>query len=647
MSSTNIANKTTHPAKQLHVGVIGAGVCGLVSVKICLENGLRVTCFDKSSKYGGLWKYRPDSEDPNGSFEPSVMKTTILNTSKESSAFSDFPPPAWLPNFMRHNHYMDYIESYVDRFKLKPHLKLEHEIIKCWPEWRRQEEREEAGQEKQKNSSKADQDCNNHHIKWLVQVRHLKTNEEFVYEFDRLMVAVGHHNIPFTPSYPGQARFKGEILHSARLKDILSNKKLIDKRVLVVGFGNSACDAANDIAQVAKKCYVSCHRGQWFDGRYLSKRNRWQYYINNWLPVSLIDRMAVKQLERRVDHEMLGLKPKHQPSEQTPAINDLFPYRIITGGIILKSSISTFTEAGVKFEAEDEDEANQEYPIDVAVLATGYEAKISFLDEAQLGIRSLEYNNEYDLFLNMFAPNLTLPTYAHQMKTTTELNNNNNSASKQPNGTGTSLADGGQLANYPLMQQQPQSTPIEAIKSLAFIGLVQPYGSITVVSEMQARYACLVFKGQLELPAMEKMFKDMETMRKIRSRTIRSHSRDQLITNYQAYMDTIATLAGVMPNLTKLFFKDHALWKQLMFGPRVPYQYRLTGPGYWPEARQTILTTEQRINGGINEGKNDILYKARRKCLHDNSNDNNNINNSQDKKRRASRTKAKRKVNNS
>jgi dimethylaniline monooxygenase (N-oxide forming) len=575
-----------------------------------------VTCLDRSSKYGGLWNYRPDEEDPSGPFEPSVMKTTILNTAKELSAFSDFPPPAWLPNYMRHNHYMDYIDSYVDHFKLKPHLKLEHEIIRCWPEWRA-----------------ANDEVGRQHIKWLVQVRHRKTTEQLLYQFDRLMVAVGHHNIPFEPAYEGQQRFKGQILHSARLKDILSNKKLADKRVLVIGFGNSACDAANDIAQVASKCYVSCHRGQWFLGRHLEFLNRWQQYAAACLPASWLDKKIVDHLERRVNHRLLGLRPKHQPSEQVPAINDLFPYRIITGAIVLKGPISTFTETGVMFEGEDD-----ECPIDVAVLATGYEARISFLDELQLGIRSLEHNNEYELFLNVFAPKLTLPAHCRPAE---QNNNCDSGALQQPATTNTHLDDQQPLKTKETNkaeQQRPQTTPLEAIKSLAFIGLVQPSGSITVVSEMQARYACLIFGGQLELPKMNKMLKHMERMRQMRSKSIRSHSRDQLVGSYLFYMETIAKLAGVMPNLTKLFFKDHQLWRQLMFGPTVPYQYRLSGPGHWPEARQTILTTADRINAGINEGKNHILYKTRRRQLYKDH---------QDKRARGGGPKTKQRANNS
>lgn len=546
----------------------GQKISGLVSLKICLEAGLRATCYEKSAKYGGLWNYRPDECEPGAPFEPSVMRTTVLNTSKELSAFSDFPPAATLANFMRHNHYMDYIRSYVDHFKLGPHLKLEHEILHCQPE-------------------RAGCGLDGAQTRWSVQVRSVRSGELSRQTFDRLMVAVGHHNVPFEPAYAGQDRFKGEVLHSARLKSILTNEKFADKRVLVVGLGNSACDAANDIATISSKCYVSCHRGQWFTGRFLAEgpydfrtKSRLYYYATKLLPARLIDRLLIGRLERQVNHQMLGLKPKHRPSEQVPAINDLFPYRIYTGGIVLKGPIRSFTEGGVIFEGEE----GCEYPIDLVVLATGYEARVPFLDELQLGLRrTAEQGAEYDLFLNIFAPNLRLPAAGAGPAT--------------PTPTPTPAA------------------PWDAIKSLAFIGLVQPSGSITVISELQARYAALVFTGQRDLPGLKEMLAHMERTRRMRSKSIRSHSRDQLVGSYVGYMETLSRLIGARPNLAKMFFSDHKLWRQLMFGPCVPYQYRLSGPGCWPEARAVTLATKERVNCGINEGMNHILFKSRRKRL--------------------------------
>lgn len=83
------------------IAVIGAGASGLTAIKQCVENGLSVTCFEKTDYFGGLWRYHEDDVDDVAS----VTKTTIINTSKELSAFSDFPPPDDFPNFM-HNRLM-------------------------------------------------------------------------------------------------------------------------------------------------------------------------------------------------------------------------------------------------------------------------------------------------------------------------------------------------------------------------------------------------------------------------------------------------------------------------------------------------------------------------------------------------------------
>ena len=83
---------------ELRIGIIGAGPSGTTAAKACLEEGLDVVVYEKSDCTGGLWRYR--DEDIEGI--ASVMKSTIINTSKEVSAFSDFPPPPEMPNYM-HN----------------------------------------------------------------------------------------------------------------------------------------------------------------------------------------------------------------------------------------------------------------------------------------------------------------------------------------------------------------------------------------------------------------------------------------------------------------------------------------------------------------------------------------------------------------
>ncbi len=83
---------------KLRIGIIGAGATGMTATKACLEEGFDVVVFERSDFTGGLWRYH--DEDIDGI--ASVMKSTIINTSKEMTAFSDFPPPREFPNFM-HN----------------------------------------------------------------------------------------------------------------------------------------------------------------------------------------------------------------------------------------------------------------------------------------------------------------------------------------------------------------------------------------------------------------------------------------------------------------------------------------------------------------------------------------------------------------
>ena len=53
-------------------------------------------------------------------------------------------------------------------------------------------------------------------------------------------------------------------------------------------------------------------------------------------------------------------------------------------------------------------------------------------------------------------------------------------------------------------------------------------------------------------------------------------------------MDEIAELIGAKPNLWHLTKTDSALALRCYFGPCLPAQYRLMGPGAWGGAADTI-----------------------------------------------------------
>lgn len=59
-----------------------------------------------------------------------VMKSTVVNTSKEMMAYSDFPPPIEYPNFMHNSLVMNYIRDYAAKFDLIKDIRFDTNVEK-------------------------------------------------------------------------------------------------------------------------------------------------------------------------------------------------------------------------------------------------------------------------------------------------------------------------------------------------------------------------------------------------------------------------------------------------------------------------------------------------------------------------------------
>ena len=106
------------------VAVIGAGASGLPAIKCCLDEGLLPVCFERTDYIGGLWHYTPEVEEG----QACVMKSTVINTSKEMTSYSDFPAPKEFSIYM-HNRYMDkYFHLYADEFDLRKYIQFKTEV---------------------------------------------------------------------------------------------------------------------------------------------------------------------------------------------------------------------------------------------------------------------------------------------------------------------------------------------------------------------------------------------------------------------------------------------------------------------------------------------------------------------------------------
>jgi len=146
--------------------VIGAGACGLGALKCCLEeNDFSVICVERTDDIGGLWNYQEQPVDGRST----VMRSTIINTSKELSCYSDFPMPADFPNYCHNTKLLEYMRLYADKFSLLKHIRFNTEIVKLY-------------QEKTPGSKN-----------WQALIKDLKTGVEQTEHFDAVLVCSGHH----------------------------------------------------------------------------------------------------------------------------------------------------------------------------------------------------------------------------------------------------------------------------------------------------------------------------------------------------------------------------------------------------------------------------------------------------------------------
>ncbi|KAL4634954.1 dimethylaniline monooxygenase N-oxide-forming 5-like [Arapaima gigas] len=492
------------------VAVIGAGSSGLACIKCCLDEGLEPVCFESSDDIGGLWRFKEEPESDRASIYHSV----IINTSKEMMCFSDFPIPAHFPNYMHNSLIIDYFRMYAEHFQLTRYIRFKTTVCSV---------------KQRSNFSSSGQ--------WDVVTKNREGQEE-KHVFDAVMVCIGHHVYPNLPlkDFPGIEMFKGEWFHS---RDYKTPEQWREKKVVVIGIGNSGGDIAVELSRTAKQVFLSTRRGAWilnrvgYDGIPADLLlNRIVYLLQRILPFGFFSSLGENMLNKRFNHRIYSLQPKHRLMSQHPTVNDELPNRILSGTVLVKPNVCQFQGSSVVFE-----DGTVENDIGLVVFATGYRFAFPFLPSSVLTVSE----NRTSLYKYVFPPDLERQT-------------------------------------------------------LAIIGLVQPLGAIMPISEMQARWATRVFKGLNKLPSVDHMWKDIKAVQEKMSKRYVASARHTIQVDYTPYMDEVANQFGVQPNILRLLLTDPRLGFSVLFGPCTPYQYRLRGPGKWAGARNAILTLWDRVN---------------------------------------------------
>jgi cation diffusion facilitator CzcD-associated flavoprotein CzcO len=425
--------------------IIGAGSSGIAGAKILHERGIDFDCFEKSDRVGGNWVFG----NKNGM--SSSYRTLHINTSRERMEYSDYPMPKSFPDFPHHSQIAAYFSDYVDHFGFRDRIAFETGV----------ERAERAG-----NGT------------WEVTLE-----DGTQRRYDALLVANGHHwdaRWP-EPAFPGADTFAGEQMHSHFYTD---PDELRDKRVVVLGMGNSAMDIAVDASYVAKSTFLAARRGAHVIPKYIGgqpvdqpdKHGRLAKALSDQrLPFAVRRVLLEKMMDRAVGSmEDYGLpKPDHRIGDAHPTVSGRILDRLAHGTIMPTPNIAALEGRNVRFA-----DGSVEEDIDLVVYCTGYKVTFPFFAEDLVSAP----DNDLPLFRRVFHPE---------------------------------------------------------IDNLFFLSLLQPLGATMPIAERQARWIADYLRGEYRLPAPGELRADIERERAAMFRRYVKSKRHTMQIDYDEYMHEV------------------------------------------------------------------------------------------------------------
>ena len=333
--------------------IIGGGPSGLCGAKNLKDLDIPFDLYEAASEIGGLWNI-------NNEFS-TVYESAHLISSKRMTEFEDFPMKEEVADYPHHTELLTYFKDYAKHFSLYDHIILNTKV----------------------------ENVTHEHGIWRLTTERGETKD-----YKGIIIANGCLSHPNYPDIPGN--FTGELLHSQAYKkpDIFK-----DKRVLVVGAGNSGCDIVVDAVHYAKKVDLSVRRGYHFVPKYIFGKPadtlgglvKMPPFIKQKLDGWLLKTFFV------VNPQRLGFpEPDHKLYESHPIVNTLVLYHLGHGDISIEKDVDCFNGKEVIFKDGSKDS------YDMIVLATGYKLNYPFIERAALNWPTDQKSPQ--LYLNIFTP---------------------------------------------------------------------------------------------------------------------------------------------------------------------------------------------------------------------------------------------------
>ncbi|XP_065873514.1 probable flavin-containing monooxygenase 1 isoform X2 [Euphorbia lathyris] len=370
------------------IGIIGAGISGLLACKHTMEKGFEPIVFEARSDIGGVWNQ--------------TIQSTKLQVPKFYYQFTDFPWPSSVQEtFPDHKQVLEYLRAYAQHFNIVPRIKFNTRVKSIDYVNSSSEYEDMVGMELWGGTGFAFSPAG----KWEVSFQDARdpSSPLQVYQMDFVIICIGKYSdLPNLPKFPvnkGPEVFSGKVLHAqdyAAMDDDRAADFVRDKLVTVVGFQKSAVDIAAEVAArngVQHPCTMVFRTVHWLITEsvmllFLKGLNRFSELsihkptegFFSWLLASLLSPMMwifITLIEWYLGWKFplkkLNMVPTHGLLKQiyicmVSNVPRNFFNNVEKGSIILKKSGTfTFCKDGVILEGE-----HNHIPTDIVIFATGY-----------------------------------------------------------------------------------------------------------------------------------------------------------------------------------------------------------------------------------------------------------------------------------
>ena len=333
---------------EIDIAIIGSGFSGLgAAIKLRRKGFTDFLIFEKADRIGGTWR---DNTYPG----------CACDVTSNLYCFSFALNPGWTETFSGHREIWEYLEGCVDRFGLRPHLRLGHEMQEA--AW--------------------DDDAQ----RWTV------TTNRGTYQARVVIAATGPLSQPSIPDIPGLKSFTGKVFHSAQWDH---DHDLHGRDVAVIGTGSSAIQFVPKIQPEVKRLKLFQRTPAWVVPHVTRKRTKIEHWLYKHVPGVLrlnrtliywgyestgvgflhprINRIAQRVAERNLRRQVPDpeLRAKLKPSytlgcKRVLRSNTYWPtvaqpnVELITGGVKQIRAHGVVAADGT------------EHPVDTIILGTGF-----------------------------------------------------------------------------------------------------------------------------------------------------------------------------------------------------------------------------------------------------------------------------------